>query len=638
MQRKRILFLISLPAWPEFEENREDIEECVCELRQLNVDVHEHITRQLLAKANDYDIVIVVAHHDMEHDTLVLADGALKMSDFISSLPSDFKGVLDFSSCYSATAFKAIKQRCPQCRVQASIVEVRLLQRIIIYPSLVEILYEEPETDYHEAYKEVTTAFEEFASSKDDGEDEPEMAQLGQQISSVYAPSEVKLNTPFQILVFLHYDAEREVVKVKAQRWQTNAIIREDAEIPIKLKEGDVITATLSFDSPDNANIIVSNGCQKHITLKKEMTAERFKVTVLPDFKGSGFLANIEMAKDDEPFVICAFNIDISDQENKAPAEIIAEVPQQSSNAEDLIKRYVDIFTVQLLKNKDYASFKKILSSTESNEEKLFSIRKILYNEDFLLKHLTIFLKEKDDKLSELLKKDARSSEITFDLVPALKKHIQKLQKKIESLENKVSGIKQAGGQYVTFENALLKIPSLEKPFVDLCSDIKNIGNQIGMLNVFVDLRAEVKRACKGGTADKNKIKSQVTDFLEYPHNNHVDLKVFDLFKTSDTNSFISSSSRGATMAFTALVLAMVEGEYKSIDRGKEDWSINIDKYIDFSKYTKSLRTPKNRINKLVSRLGREDVRKEIEDYRTSEDGKYSITAYYLLRVKLTIG
>ena len=131
MQRRRILFLISLPQTPEFEKDREDVQECLNELRALQVDVREHIERDDLANANSYDVVIVVAHHDSKNDVLVLADGTMKMTDFVNSLPADFKGVLDFSSCYSATAYQAIKTRCPQCRVQAALVEVRLLQRMI---------------------------------------------------------------------------------------------------------------------------------------------------------------------------------------------------------------------------------------------------------------------------------------------------------------------------------------------------------------------------------------------------------------------------------------------------------------------------------------------------------------------------
>ena len=385
MQRRHILFLISLPQTPEFEKDREDVKECLNELRKLQVDVREHIEREDLANANCYDIVIVVAHHDSDNDALILANGTMKMSDFVNCLPSDFKGVIDFSSCYSATAYKAIKTRCPQCKVQAALIEVRLLQRLIMYPSLVEYLNEDLEIDYHEAYKEVSLAFDEFAESKEKEQDEPEMTQLGQQMSSIYSPSEVKRDCPFQILVFFHYDSDKEVVRMKAQGWQTNALIRDDFEIPIEMKEGENITLTLSFDSSDNANIIENNGeYKKSITVKKEMVAERFKVTVLPDFKGSGFLANVEMAKEkeDEPFIRCAFNIDVTDRPNNIPADIVMEIPQQHDKPEKSIsdiREADDRHTIVTTSNEE------LLPGEEKMKRIIESIKKVVAD-DLILK------------------------------------------------------------------------------------------------------------------------------------------------------------------------------------------------------------------------------------------------------------
>ena len=638
MQRRRILFLISLPQTPEFENDKKDVNECLNELRDLQVDVREHIEREDLANANCYDIVIVVAHHDSDNDVLVLANGTMKMSDFVYSLPTDYKGIIDFSSCYSASAYQAIKNHCPQCKVQAALIEVRLLQRLIMYPSLVEYLNEDPEIDYHEAYKEVSLAFDEFAESKEKGQDEPEMTQLGQQMSSIYSPSEVKRDCPFQILVFFHYDAEKEVVKVKAQRWQTNAIIRDDFEIPIEMKEGEKISLTLSFDSPDNANIKEKDGeYNKTITIQKVMVVERFVVTVLPDFKGNGFLANIEMAKEDICFIRCAFNIDVVDHENKAPAEVVAEVPIIPEKAEEKLLCYSDVFTGRLFSRSNYTQFQNIIKKKENEEEKLFFVRKFVYNNDLFIKQLISFLEEKESELSDLLRQDDKKSEITFDLVPLLKKYVSKLQKKLDVLEGKILSVKKVKGVNVNFEEAALKFPPIEWAFMDISSEIKNLDYQIDMLKVFTETRDEIRDECKKGKIKKDEIKELVTQFLEHPHHDHVDQDLYDIFKESGTGSIIHSRSQGATTPFLALVLAMIEKEYISTDNGKEEWFINVDKYIDFSKNEGSLRTLKSRINKLVGLLENKDVLGKIKNYQKTEAGRISITAYYLLKVKVSI-
>lgn len=157
------------------------------------------------------------------------------------------------------------------------------------------------------------------------------------------------------------------------------------------------------------------------------------------------------------------------------------------------------------------------------------------------------------------------------------------------------------------------------------------------MLKVFREIRDEIRDECKKGKIKKDEIKELVTQFLEHPHHDHVDQDLYDIFKESGTGSIIHSRSQGATTPFLALVLAMIEKEYISTDNGKEEWFINVDKYIDFSKNEGSLRTLKSRINKLVGLLENKDVLGKIKNYQKTEAGRISITAYYLLKVKVSI-
>ena len=90
-------------------------------------------------------------------------------------------------------------------------------------------------------------------------------------------------------------------------------------------------------------------------------------------------------------------------------------------------------------------------------------------------------------------------------------------------------------------------------------------------------------------------------------------------------------------MPFLALAIAMALGEYTSSDKGKEDWVMNVEKYIHFSEKYDSLRTPKSRINKLVGMLDDKEIRNIIKNYQKTEAGKISIAAYYLLKIKVKV-
>lgn len=645
MQHRKVIFLISLPKTPEFKDCVADVNECLDELRQLNVDVREHIWLEDLSEVNQFDVVIIVAHHDTSANELVLADGKMSINDFVSSIPSDFKGVIDFSSCYSATAFAAIKERCPQCKAQVALVGTTLLRRLIIYPTLVECLYDNPTVDYGVAYKEVSKAFDHVVDEIDPNVESLRMTHLGEQMTSVYAPDAVKRDSVFQIIVFFHYDFEKEVVKVKAERWQSNAAIQEDFDIPINLKENDEISVTLSFDSTDNENIKVKNDeYNKVVTIKKDLVVEKFVVFIMPNIRCNSFLANIEMAKDQEPpFVRCAFDINIADVENKTPAEVIAETPQYSVKPGEIIENYVSAFAgggnigtklrpvrSKLFKETTYEQFiSRIIGN--SDEEKLSAIRKYIYNGDLFLDTISTFLQKCESRLKEIGSKDSNDTEITLDLLPLLLGYTTKLQRKTESLDKKLTGIKTRKG-VSRFEDAAQQFIPLENIFLELVLQVTNLDYQIDALSAFHELRETIR-----GDKNPETIKTHSEWFYEHPHFNDTDKELYDLFKSSGTGSIIHTKSNGTTMPFLALAIAMALGEYTSSDKGKEDWVMNVEKYIHFSEKYDSLRTPKNRINKLVGMLDDKEIRDIIKNYQKTEAGKISIAAYYLLKIKVKV-
>ena len=433
---------------------------------------------------------------------------------------------------------------------------------------------------------------------------------------------------------------------MKAQRWQTNAIIRDDFEIPIEMKEGEKISVTLSFDSPDNANIKEKDGeYNKTITIQKVMVVEKFIVTVLQDFKGNGFLANIEMAKDDICFVRCAFNIDVIDHESKAPAEVIAEIPQYPVKPGEIIKKYISSFAGGGNKGTERRSVHgKLFSDTiynqflskitgDDDEEKLSSIRRYIYNSDMFLDTISTFLKQCEDNLKELKSKVSRDSEIACDIVPLLKGYVSKLQKKTESLGNKLIGIKTHKDEKRIYEDSAPLFIPLESRFLELVFQVTNLDYQIDMLSAFRELMEEISNQ----DTDTIEIKKLSGQFYEHPHYNDTDKDLYDLFKASGTGSIIHSKSQGTTMPFLALIIAMVIGEYTSSDKGKENWIMNVEKYIDFSENNGSLRTPKSRINKLVGLLDNKGIRDKIKNYQKTEAGKISIAAYYLLKIKVKV-
>ena len=340
MLHRKVLFLISLPKTPEFQDCVADVSECLDELRQLQVDVREHIWVEDLAVANQFDFVIVVAHRDTSSDELVLADGNMPISVFVSSIPSDFKGVIDFSSCYSATAFAAIKERCPQCKAQVALAETTLLRRLIIYPTLIECLYDNPSVDYGVAYKEVSTAFNN-AVEEIDGKDVT-MTHLGDRRASVYAPYEVRRKSHVPIHVFIHYDTEKLEVKSKAARNTEVHINSEDLD---KVDLGESLTLILSFiQGYDVQHLHVIGEDRKTFTITEEIIHEYFIVGIDDEFSAPNFGCYVSVLKDGKEPPIRKYLLSINVIENAPQTDAMRHFDDIAISDEELVNKLLPFF------------------------------------------------------------------------------------------------------------------------------------------------------------------------------------------------------------------------------------------------------------------------------------------------------
>lgn len=620
--------MISLPQTAEFETCKNYVSDCINKLSERGVDVCESIHRKDLAAISQYDIVIIVAHHDTDDDALLLADGKLSVDDFVNSIPEDFIGELDFSSCYSASAMKAIKNRCPDCHIQASIHQTTLALRLMAYPFVIDLIKEDEEIEYHDAYMKVLDMMLEAASESSESEEEqPELVKLGNQLSSVYAPSEVKRASRFMIQIIMHYDSESGSILAIAKGHEPDTIWR--GKLLENLCEGDMFSIKIRFDS-DNICVVDDENAKhneyvKQITVSDEVIEEQIMVEVASEFSGFSFWTIIDLLKGNNWVPSFKFKIIVSDNENKIPAEIVMEMPQKLENLGSIYKRYLKNFTPEVFNKENYDKFQHNIAKGDDEEASLFFIRKFLYNNGLFTKHLMVVIDEYEKKLLTLG---------SSTLISSLNKYVSTQREKLEILDEHIRTIKR---ENVRYEDASQKFLALEDLFNDLCSSITRLYLQVELLDRFEKIRKTYKQSTY------IKISNNADWFWEIPHLYSLDSKILEIFrKEGGTGSIIHSKSKGVTMPFLALLLAMLCGEYKSVDKGGEDWTINVGKYIDFrkdkDKYEyKTIRTAKNRINKLVGLLDRDDIREQIKKYQETEEGRISVLAYYLLKVKVSI-
>ena len=642
-QHERILFMISLPQTAEFETCKDYVSDCINKLSERGVDVCESIHREDLAAISQYDIVIIVAHHDTDDDALLLADGKLSMDDFIDSIPEDFCGELDFSSCYSVSAMKAIKDRCPNCHIQVSIHQTTLALRLMAYPFVIDIINDDEKIEYHDAYMKVLDMILEAASDTSEDDEGFELVKLGQKMTSVYSPKEVMRNSVFQILVFFHYDFEKEVVLVKVDEQQDNAKKRSEFEIPISLEIDDEIDITLSFESTDNDNIKVKNDeYTKVVTIKEEIIEEEFIVTLLPDFQCNSFLAQIEMAKDGVCFVKTRpFNINVTDRINKIPADIVMEIPVNEEKlipqlkSSDLLKLYYRVFNTALLyemykddndkrlfEGKISDGFKVIQNKKMDDDLKVYEAGKFIYDRsEDLIKQIKSHIEDNDNQ----------TKNENNELLSRINKSFIKLKKKADKLDAHFKKIKFDGkGNIIRFQDAIKQdFAHIEYDFLSLVSDVMYLDSQIYLLEKVKEIRTLINKSSK----DIVSINNKATDFFTIVDKYGIDKDLFNMFRKDGKPSIIHSRTDGVTASFLALLLAMACLKYESTKIKQKDWSINVLQYMDKNLSVTTIK----RMNDVVSLLNNNNVIDNIKKYNSDKDIRVSISSYYLQKVKVSI-
>lgn len=365
-RHRKILFLISLPQTAEFQSCAEDVKKCLVRLNAQKVDVYETISRELLSRANKYDIVIIVAHKDEESENLILSDGHLSIDDFVAYLPTNFEGILDFSSCYSATAMKRIKERCPKCFVQVSVRQTTLPLRLLMYPHIVELLNKEKNRGYRETYLEVLQAAAD--SVTDSGSHKGHSVKLGKQVSSVYAPNTVKRGTPFMIQVFFHNDADGNAVGIEAKHVDPKTGLKETLCIPLRIKKKDRISVRLSFISPEKESIIIEDKIDTKSVLWLGQKAKVVFCSIVEDtFTGDSFVGRLMMEVNSIPIGESYFTIGVAEKEIVTPADIA--LTPHDFNAEK--NRAREVLLKKLSANLDKLQGKVSIAKSDVEKKKI---------------------------------------------------------------------------------------------------------------------------------------------------------------------------------------------------------------------------------------------------------------------------
>lgn len=364
--KRRIKLCISLPARDEFARDSEKVESFLSKIERSGATVCRSISAESLADATKYDVLVFIAHHEIDSNSLETTNGLLPTADFVSMIPEKFAGVIDLSCCYSAEMMQAIKQRCPDCHVQATIQQTTLLFRLAIYPSIFEEFLKNRIKGYHEICKRtIEDALNIIKNRGFSGTNVDSTTKLGRHASSVFAPSKVKKEEPFMIQFFFHPEENGEDACLMARRMDPETGLIDNQTLPLRLKIRDRIAVALSIITPEKENITIDQDT-KEIIWFNATTKLQFAVTVNSRFTLSKLLVSAQIEVNRMPVGSCMFNIAVEDKQNEIPAFVSIQpynaIAEHKNTAEETRIR---------LNNQRESLIERIKRSVDENEKRL---------------------------------------------------------------------------------------------------------------------------------------------------------------------------------------------------------------------------------------------------------------------------
>lgn len=380
-QHNQVLFLVSLPQEPEFMVHSASVARCTSQIKKMGVDVIEDINTETLSRANEYDVVIVVAHLDDRSNELVLSNRTIPLEEFVRALPKDFSGTLDFSSCNSSLVYDNIKKQCPNCTVKAANEEVGLNLRLSVYPSFIKRILKKHKKSYDQIYDEELKKAEFFYNRVHSSRATSiqRSQKLGKGKSAVFAPIQVAKSKPFQIIVRFQQDEEAETMSFKSLFLDSSHHVQiNTASVPVK--PGDLISAQLKLISKEKELIHVKDEINSfELEWHGGMCKKAFQVLVDPIFSESFFIGGLTVSINGAGIGECVFLTSIAADTNDS----IIDVPfilYHSGQTQSETKAIIEAFIAGQIDN-----LKSRLSETKDKDKQSALNKDINKCENFLL-------------------------------------------------------------------------------------------------------------------------------------------------------------------------------------------------------------------------------------------------------------
>lgn len=338
LRRGRDISAVAL--WREYRSLAGDMRAMFGRIEALGAEILCGTPFEELARMPECDTLVVIAHHSCRAPEIELIGRMMSEDDFVSGFPCNFREYADVTSCYSERLMSRLILACPPGRHFIGEQDAAGLNfRMYLLEKTVSYMADTGETSYRDALEVTANMLQasimpngeapepgrgkkpwekvagrllgglasfvlgglpDYAASATPSIVLPSPAprvRLGDEDlrSTVYAPARVARGDSFMVQVYIHAQADRAEVTLRAREVDADAEERNSRSLSFPLRMGDRLDFQLSQTPRPSADFYVESDIKGFMWTGQAESVE-FAVAVEPDCRARAFLGKIKIA------------------------------------------------------------------------------------------------------------------------------------------------------------------------------------------------------------------------------------------------------------------------------------------------------------------------------------------------------
>lgn len=246
--------------WAYYEHTAEKISNAIEALKKKNVEIVDLTSIEQLKTIFSFSTIIITAHRHRYLSCLDFMGNSISINRFVDSIPEDYDGIIDISSCYSTTFQMQCKQKAYRAHFIAAETESSVVLRLFIYQETIKHLTSHPDSNYINSFtiiiRRIVQSAKERGGRKDNvflGGKKPSL-KASEGSASAFAPNEIKRGEDMMVQIYVYKDEERQQIICEAQKADEDAVERSYIPLNFDVNVGDHIRISLNiFNAPQLA-------------------------------------------------------------------------------------------------------------------------------------------------------------------------------------------------------------------------------------------------------------------------------------------------------------------------------------------------------------------------------------------------